>query len=145
MSSEMNRAVQWKLIAGFLLVFVAGGITGAFVGGSYARHQFFELHHPERIGGRMKERLRAELNLTPEQLAKISPIIDKTTAQLREVRRDTARRVHEIIADAHHQMGAQLTDEQRQKLAQIEERHRRWRDRRFHDSSPEEASATATP
>ena len=142
MSSEMNRAVQWKLIAGFLLVFVAGGITGAFVGGSYARHQFFELHHPDRIGGRMKERLRAELNLTPEQLAKISPIIDKTTTQLREVRRDTARRVHEIVADAHHQMAAQLTDEQRQKLAQIEERHRRWRDRRFHDSSSEAPSAT---
>ena len=60
----MNRALQWKLIAGFLLVFVAGGITGAFVGGSYARHHFFELHRPERIGAQMKERLRAELNLT---------------------------------------------------------------------------------
>src|SRR6267154_2267158 len=89
MSFEMNRALQWKLIAGFLLVFVAGGITGAFVGGSYARHHFFELHHPERIGGRMKERLRVELNLTPEQLTKISPIIDKTTAQMRDIRRDT--------------------------------------------------------
>jgi len=32
MSFEMNRALQWKLIAGFLLVFVAGGITGAFLG-----------------------------------------------------------------------------------------------------------------
>ena len=138
----MNRVLQWKLIAGFLLVFVAGGITGAFVGGSYARYHFFELHHPERIGSRMKERLRAELNLTPEQLAKISPIIDKTTAQLRDIRRDTGRRVHEIIADAHHQMAVQLTDEQRQKLTQIEERHRRWRHRRFHDSSDETPSPT---
>ena len=138
----MNRALQWKLIAGFLLVFVAGGITGAFIGGSYAQHQFFELHHPERIGGRMKERLRAELNLTPEQLAKVSPIVDKTTAQLREIRRETGRRVHAIIADAHQQMAAQLTDEQRQKLRQMEERHRRWRHRRFHDSSAEEPSAT---
>jgi hypothetical protein len=73
---------------GFLLVFVAGGITGAFFGGSYARYHFFELRHPERIGGRMKERFRAELNLTPEQLAKISPIIDNSTAQLRDIRRD---------------------------------------------------------
>jgi Spy/CpxP family protein refolding chaperone len=145
MSFEMNRALQWKLIAGFLLVFIAGGITGAFVGGSYAQHQFFELHHPERIGGQMKERLRAELNLTPEQVAKISPIIDKTTAQLREIRRDTGRRVHEIIADAHHQMAAQLTDQQRQKLTQIEERHRRWRHHRFHDSSPEEPAGTPAP
>ena len=138
----MNRALQWKLIAGFLLVFLAGGITGAFVGGSYARHQFFELHHPERIAGHMKDRLRTELNLTPEQVTKISPIIDKTTGQLREIRRDTARRVHEIIADAHQQMATQLTDEQRQKLKQIEERHRQWRHQRFHDQSDEEPSPT---
>jgi Spy/CpxP family protein refolding chaperone len=139
MSFEMNRALQWKLIAGFLLVFVAGGITGVFVGGLYAR---FELRHPERIGGRMKDRLRAELNLTPEQLAKISPIIDKTTAQLRDIRRDTGRRVRQIIADAHRQMATQLTDEQRQKLKQMEERHRSWRHHRFHDHSAEDPSAT---
>jgi hypothetical protein len=93
----MNRALQWKLIAGFILVFVAGGISGAFLGGLYARHHFFQLHHPQLIGARMKERLRAELNLTPEQVAKISPIIDKAAVQLREIRRDTARRVHETI------------------------------------------------
>jgi Spy/CpxP family protein refolding chaperone len=142
MSFEMNRALQWKLIAGFLLVFVAGGVTGAFVGGSYARHHFFELHHPERIGGRMKERLRAELNLTPEQLTKISPIIDKTTAQLRDIRRDTGQRVREIIADAHRQMGAELSDEQRQKLKQIEERHQHWRHHHIHEPAAEEPSAT---
>jgi Spy/CpxP family protein refolding chaperone len=145
MSFEMNRALQWKLIAGFLLVFVAGGITGAFVGGSYARYHFFELHHPERIGGRMKERLRSELNLTPEQMAKISPIIDKTSIQLRDIRRDTGRRVHQIITDAHQQMASQLNDEQRQKLAQIEERHRQWRHRRFHDHSDEDRSESSSP
>jgi Spy/CpxP family protein refolding chaperone len=142
MSFEMNRALQWKLIAAFLLVFVAGGITGAFVGGSYARYHFFELRHPERIAGRMKDRLRAELNLTPEQVAKISPIIDKTTAQLRDIRHETGRRVHEVIADAHRQMAATLTEEQQQKLQQIEQRHRRWRHHRFHEPSDEAPSAT---
>jgi Spy/CpxP family protein refolding chaperone len=139
----MNRALQWKLIAGFLLVFVAGGITGAFVGGSYARHHFLELHRPERIGAQMKDRLRAELNLTPEQVAKISPIIDKTAAQLRVIRRDTGQRVHQVMADAHREMAANLTDEQRQKLQQIEERHRRWRHHHFHE--PPAAVPSATP
>jgi len=138
----MNRALQWKLIAGFILVFVAGGISGAFLGGSYARHHFFQLHHPQMIGARMKERLRAELKLTPEQVAKISPIIDKAAVQLREIRRDTARRVHETIGDAHRQMAVNLTDEQRQKLQQIEERHRRWRHHRFHEAPTESASPT---
>src|SRR5213594_2812588 len=138
----MNRVLQWKLIGGFILVFIAGGITGAFFGGLHARHVFFEFHHPELIGIRMKEELRKELNLTPEQVAKISPIIDKTAAQLKQIRRDTARRVHETIAEAHRQMAVNLTDEQRQKLQQIEARHRRWRHHRFDEFPAESASPT---
>jgi Spy/CpxP family protein refolding chaperone len=140
----MNQALKWKLIAGFILVFVAGGISGAFLGGLYARHLFFGFHHPEQIGARMKERLRTELNLTPEQVVKISPIIDKTAAELREIRRETARHVHETIAEAHRQMAANLTDEQRQKLQQIEERHRRWHHHRFPHELPAE-SPSASP
>ncbi|HEU0210281.1 MAG TPA: hypothetical protein VFQ78_15050 [Candidatus Udaeobacter sp.] len=138
----MNPTLQWKLIAGFLLVFVAGGITGAFVGGSYTRRHFLESHHPERIGTEMKERLRTELNLTPEQVGKISPIIDKTAAQLRVIRRDTGQRVHQIMAEAHQQMAANLSDEQRQKLKQIEERHRQMRHHHFHEPPAEMPSAT---
>ena len=138
----MNSALKWKLIAGFVLVFVAGGITGAALGGLYARHLFFEFHHPRLVGARMKERLRTELNLTPEQVAKVSPIVDKAAAQLQEVRRDTARRVRQIMAESHQGIAVNLTDEQRQKLQQIEERHRRGRHRRFHKFAPESPSAT---
>src|SRR5207248_11798373 len=116
----MNRALQWKLIAAFILVFVAGGISGALLGGSYARHHFFAFHRPELIGGRMKERLRTELNLTPEQVAKISPIIDKTTLQLRDIRRATTRPGHETIAEAHRQMATNVTDGQPQTLQPIQ-------------------------
>ena len=90
----------------------------------------------------MKERLRAELNLTPEQVAKISPIIDKTAAQLRDIRRDTGQRVHQLMAEAHRQIAVNLTDEQRQKLQQSEERHRRWRHHHFHEPPAEMPSAT---
>jgi Spy/CpxP family protein refolding chaperone len=139
----MNGALKWKLVAGFVLVFVAGGITGAALGGFYARHLFFDVHHPRLVGARMKERLRAELSLTPEQVAKVSPIVDKTAAQLQEVRHDTRRRVQEIINQAHREMAVNLTDEQRQKLHQIEQRHRRWRHRHGPpESAPESPSAT---
>src|SRR5947209_8416906 len=139
----MKSALKWKLIAGFLLVFVAGGITGMALGGLYARHLFFEFHQPRLVGVRMKERLRTELSLTPEQVAKVSPIVDKTAAQLQEIRRDTGRRVHDIMAEAHKEIAANLTDEQRQKLQQIEERHRRGHHRRGRrEFTPESSSAT---
>jgi Spy/CpxP family protein refolding chaperone len=139
----MNQVLKWKLITGFLLVFVAGGITGMALGGLYARHLFFEFHRPGRVGDRMKERLRTELSLTPEQVAKVSPIVDKTAAQLQEIRRDTGRRVHEIMAQAHKEIAVNLTDEQRRKLQQIEERHRRgWRHHGPHEFPPESPQAT---
>ena len=108
----MNRVLQWKLIAGFILVFVAGGMTGAFFGEMHARRLFFEFHHPGLMGIRMRDTLRTELNLTPEQVAKISPIIDKTAGQLKEIRLDTGQRVHEIMTEAHREIAANLTDEQ---------------------------------
>ena len=139
----MNRALKWKLIAGFVLVFVAGGIAGAALGGLYTRHLFFEFHHPRIIGARMKEQFRSELHLTPEQMAKISPIIDKTAAELQQVRRDTAGRVRDIWMEAHRQLAANLTDEQRQKLHQMKERHHRWRHQHgLPEFAPEPSPAT---
>jgi Spy/CpxP family protein refolding chaperone len=138
----MNQVLKWKLIAGFLLVFVAGGIAGAALGGLYARHLFFEFHHPRMIGVRMKEQFRSELHLTPEQVAKINPIIDKTAAELQKVRRDTGRRVGEIWMEAHQQIAANLTDEQRQKLQQMKERHHRWQHRHGLPEYPSPSPAT---
>jgi|SRR5215510_6444547 len=140
----MNSVLKWKLIAGFVFVFVAGVIAGVALGGLYARHLFFEFHHPGMIGARMKETFRSELHLTPEQMAKISPIIDKTAADLQQVRHDTSRRVGEIWMEAHRQIAANLTDQQRQKLQEMKERHHRWRHRH---GPPEFApeSPTATP
>jgi Spy/CpxP family protein refolding chaperone len=122
----MNRALQWKLIAGFILVFIAGGMTGAFFAVSHSRHIFMEAHQPGVMSERMRERLRVELKLTPEQTAKLSPIIDKSTAELDQIRRETGRRVHETFLQAHREMAVYLTDEQRGNLQRLEARHRRW-------------------
>jgi Spy/CpxP family protein refolding chaperone len=118
----MNRALQWKLVAGFILVFVAGAITGAFVGASHVRNHVFDPHRG-MPSERMRRWVRHELNLTPEQVAKISPVIDKASVQLESIRMETGRRVHETMEQAHQEMAASLTDEQRAKLHEIEARH----------------------
>jgi Spy/CpxP family protein refolding chaperone len=121
----MNRGLKWKLIAGFALVFLAGGMTGAFITASQARHFFFG-HYHDATSNRIRNRLRVQLHLTDEQLAKISPIIDKTAAQLDSIRIDTGHRVRETLNKAHREMAADLTPEQQAKLQKIEARHRRW-------------------
>src|SRR2546430_10919093 len=121
----MNSALKWKLLAGFVLVFLAGGATGVFVSGAMAHH-FFGAHRHGFAAQAMKSRLQWQLRLTDEQMTKISPIIDKTGAQLEEIRGDTGRRVRETIAEEHREIRPILTPEQQQRLQQMEERRRRW-------------------
>jgi Spy/CpxP family protein refolding chaperone len=121
----MNSALKWKLIAGFVLVFLAGGATGVFMSAAMAHH-FIGAHRHGFAAQAMKNRLQWQLRLTEEQMAKISPIIEKTGAKLEEIRGDTGQRVRETIAEAHREIAPLLTPEQQQRLKQMEERHRRW-------------------
>jgi Spy/CpxP family protein refolding chaperone len=119
----MNDALKWKLVTGFLLVFLAGGVTGGFVAAKTTRHFFVAAGHHGVAAQRLRERLKSELDLTPDQMAKISPVIDKASAQLDEIRDDSARRVRDIFAEAHRQIATDLTPEQREKLERLRQRH----------------------
>ena len=121
----MNSALKWKLIAGFVLVFLAGGATGVFVSATTA-HYFFGAHRHGFAAQAMKNRLQWQLRLSDEQMTKIAPIIEKTGAELEEIRGDTGRRVRETIAEAHREIAPNLTPEQQQRLKDMEARHRRW-------------------
>ena len=138
----MNRALKWKLVAGFILVFIAGGMAGAFFAASQAHGLLFGPNHGA-IAERMRHRLRSQLRLTDEQMTKISPIIDKTATQLETIRTDTGRRVHEAFAEEHREIAADLTPEQRTKLQEIEARHRRFLHRAH--AEHESPSLAATP
>lgn len=122
----MNSALKWKLIAGFVLVFLAGGATGVFFSAATAHRFFFGPHRHGFVAQAMRNRLQWQLRLSDEQLTKISPIIEKTATQLEEIRGDTGRRVRETIAEAHREIAQYLTPEQRARLQQIECRQRRW-------------------
>src|SRR3954452_9821176 len=123
----MNRGLKWKLIAGFLLVFVAGGVTGAFFVATQARHFLFASPHHGIVADRMRERLRRELNLTPDQVEKISPIVDRAGSELEDIRRYSGRRVHETFVESHREISVYRNDDQRMKLQRMEARHQRWR------------------
>ena len=120
----MNKSLRWKLILAFVLIFLAGAACG-FFGAVHMHRVFFAHMAPDSMAQHMKERMRVELRLTPEQMQKISPIIDRAASQLKTTRDQTMRSVHEILSQTHHEMQPLLTPEQRIKLEEMEKRHRR--------------------
>jgi hypothetical protein len=125
----MNASLKGKLVVGFLLVFVAGAMTGSFVGASHARHLFLGQPRQRILAERMRNQLHSQLNLTSEQMDRASAIFDKTAGRLEAIRTDTARRVQETIAEVHRQLASDLTPEQRAKLKEIDRRQKHMSER----------------
>jgi len=118
----MNKSLRWKLILAFVMVFLAGVACGFF--GTFHAHYFFARMDSESMAQHMKQRLRTELKLTPQQMQQISPIIDRAASQLKTKREQTMRDVHEIFEQTHRDMQPFLTPQQRTRLEELEKRHR---------------------
>ena len=119
----MNNALKWKLAFAFLLVFVAGVTTGGLLSALHMRRHFLGPPHSGEVGDRMREHLRRALDLTPEQAAKIAPIVDATSAKLESIRVETAQRVRSAMEESERQISPELTPEQQKKLHQMKLEH----------------------
>jgi Spy/CpxP family protein refolding chaperone len=119
----MNKSLRWTLILAFVLVFLAGAVSGFFAA-VHMHHAFFAHMASDSMAEHMKERLRRDLRLTPDQMQKISPIIDRAASQLKTTQEQTMQSVHEIFSQTHREIQPFLTPEQRGKLEEMEKRHR---------------------
>lgn len=120
----MNKSLRWRLILAFVLVFLAGAVCG-FFGAMHCGRFIFAHARSGSLAEHMKRQLQWELKLTPEQVRQISPIIDRATSQLQAKSEQTMRDVRTIFEETHRQMQPFLSPEQRTKLEEIEQRHRR--------------------
>jgi len=122
----MNNALKWKLGLAILLVFVAGGMTGAFFGVHHLRHHIIlGPPHSGDVPDRMREHLRRTLGLSAEQEKKVAPIVDATSAKLETIRVETAERVRTVMEDSKKGIAPLLTPDQQQKLDKLESEHRK--------------------
>ena len=122
----MNSSLKGKLALAFLLVFVAGAATGAFLGLHHLTHHIIlGPPHSGDVPDKMREHFRRALGLTTEQENKIAPIIDATSAKLETIRVETAERVRTVMEQSKKEIAPLLTPEQQKKLDKLESEHRK--------------------
>jgi Spy/CpxP family protein refolding chaperone len=91
-------------------------------------------------------RLQDNLALTPDQVAKIKPIIDSAASDIHSIHMETMQRVNKVFEDVHAQVAAILTPDQRTKLDQMDKERRdtlqaHWQENHHHPSPSPGASA----
>jgi Spy/CpxP family protein refolding chaperone len=99
----------WMVLA---VIFIAGGLSGA------ALTMALNAHSPHRFDpGKMrmhwKEDLTRKLNLTPDQQAKLDPILSDAEAKLQTARREQFDTFNAIFRDTDAKIAELLTPEQK--------------------------------
>lgn len=143
-------AARWKSIAYVTAIFIVGAVTGASVAMSFNHRRFGGPMRPHDMIQQIRGRLRERLDLTPAQLQKIEPIVEKLGTEMRAIHLDAMQRAGKLMDNAHDQIAAELTGDQKRKLAQIErERHNSMRDRPpfpfRHDGSTRQGERRSPP
>ena len=114
-----------KLLAAAIAIFLAGGVVGGVAGINYGKRFINAVPDQAEIAQHIRSHLKDRAGLSEAQLLKIDPIIKNTAAQLETEHEDTTRKVWFIFTDFHAAISgpAELTSEQKNKLAKIEREH----------------------
>jgi uncharacterized membrane protein len=135
----MNK--PWKIVLVLLGIFVAGGVTGAFVMIRVGHRMIANRPPPEQWERNHLKRLAERLDLKPEQLEQIRPIVRRNMEELTRLRATSLAETKTIFERMEQEISAQLTPEQRVKFDQLnKEMHERAKkflpERRPHPEGP---------
>ncbi|MCE0523954.1 MAG: hypothetical protein LV480_13680 [Methylacidiphilales bacterium] len=101
------------------VIFVLGILTGSALTIGLEAH-FMHPPGAAQIGHNWMARLTQRLNLTPDQQAKIEPIVADASTKLQALHRNEMEQGSQIFKAAHDQISALLTPEQKAELQKME-------------------------
>src|SRR5882757_8469992 len=121
--ADLDRPAQGVLVGTMKRNFLTLAAAGLIVLGSFAVVQA-QGHHGGGARGRGLEQLTEGLNLTPDQQAKVQPIIDQAQPQIAAIRREAMQKMKALMASTTSQIRPLLTPEQQKKLDENQKGHR---------------------
>ena len=117
----------WKAVAGVVLVFVLGVLSGGI--GVYRFHRSaldrFARGEPARVPEFYVRKLSHRLDLDPAQRERVETIVRRTVGEVRQVREECRPRIDEALEKGRRDIRAELRPEQQRRFDELDaERHR---------------------
>lgn len=132
----------WKLILLLMAIFVAGGVTGAFVTMRVGRKLIADRPMPDQWAPLHMRKLADRLKLQPEQVEQLRPIVRRNLEELGRLRNSCLADSRVVFERMEREVAEKLTPEQRVKFEelnrQMRERAKKLMPNRSNRSRPEE-------
>ena len=132
----MTALGKRKLAAYVLAIFLAGAGSGALIAWQVVRRIPVTPLPAAEIGARLRARFQSRLDLTPDQVQRINPLIDQAMRRVEIIRGETASHVFANVSNLHEQVLLVLTPEQKAKFEQLDRDRREYLRQKFGPASP---------
>jgi hypothetical protein len=136
------KSTRWTVALYMALVFACGGVVGAFA------HRLYTVsgvsanvsqRNPEEFRKRFMADMKARLQLTDDQAAKLSVVMDDTRARFRDVREKFEPEMQKIREDQRQKISELLSPTQQAEWQKIaEERQRRRESKKSREAAPQQ-------
>jgi len=129
----MSHPTTNRLILYVATIFLVGGIAGGVLGWTGAKQKGMESPSPRKICAHFRDRLQAELVLTPAQLQHLDPLLEKRAQGMEAIHTRTIEKFEELIRMSNEEITAALglTPAQRVKLEAMEKSRHDFMRRKF--------------
>ncbi|NDF01710.1 MAG: hypothetical protein EB034_26120, partial [Verrucomicrobia bacterium] len=115
----MSWLKHWKVILALVALFLLGAATGTAITLKVVKRIIDTRTNPERMSQTMLREYQRRLKLTPEQVERISPILQRTGSEMWNLRTEMSGRTLQVIRLAHDEIAGELTPEQREEFARV--------------------------
>ncbi|MFA6545844.1 MAG: hypothetical protein WCS99_15610 [Limisphaerales bacterium] len=116
----MNWLQHWKVVLALVVLFVSGAATGTLITLKVVKRVVEGRSNPERVPQFMLHEYERRLDLTPEQMEKIRPIVQLTGREMMELRGEMSGRAFQIFRRSNEKIAAALTPEQKQRFEELQ-------------------------
>jgi len=134
------KLTRWTVALYMALVFACGGVVGAFAHRLYtvsAVSANVSQRNPEEFRKRFMADMKARLQLTDDQAAKLGTIMDDTRAQFRDARKKFEPEMQKIREDQRQRISELLSSSQQAEWQKIvDERQRRRESKKGREGQP---------
>ena len=126
----MSFLRHWKIMLCLVAIFVAGAVSGGVVTLRLVKKAAGRNLNPDGWSSAAMQAYRKKLKLTPEQITKIQPAMDKAAQEIKAIGGDARMEIFSVVVHMNDQVAQELTPEQQKLFEEMKQEFRaKWKDR----------------
>jgi len=137
----MNQTSPRQLLTYLAAIFLLGAAAGTVGGYSWGKRTIARWPDRSKMREKIQAKITTEFKLTPEQVSKLSPLLDSHMEELDKLNQEHHRQIGASMSRQRERIAAILTPEQRAAF-EAKEREREQRRSRHRENSTGETKTT---